>query len=375
MPVLRTDVCVVTFNRISVDARNFNFIRTFLDLGLSVITISLKDRTAHLPFIDEKFFPLFLNISEHHNTLLRLREFIQMGLRLANSISARYVLASDVYSLPIAKKIQKRSKAKLIYDSREIYSALASLEDEPTKQRLLTAFEKHYVKTVDNIIVTGELDREIIGERFPNKPIAIIKNYPSNIKITEPVDYRAKYKLPPDSIIILYQGKLLMWRGIERITSALKFNPRLYFVIVGDGEGKSLLYMDSLLYGINVAKRVIFAGEVPYFELANWTAGADIGAALIESITLSYKLALPNKLFEYCKAGIPVIASDLPAIRAVFERYPFGKAIDPDIRPIELASILLELYDNKDEYSKETEIAAAEFSWENQIQTIRELLV
>lgn len=369
---IKSDVCIVTFNRISTDARNFNFIRTFLDFGLSVTAISLNDNIV-LPFPEKGFYPIFIDVPNIGRTLPRWREFSKQGTKIANSISTRFVLASDVYSLPIAKKIQRRCKAKLIYDSREIYSALASLEFNRGKQVLLTAFERFFVRTVDNIIVTGELDLEVLGRHFPNKPISIIKNFPSNSQIINPINYRSMLNLPSDSIIIIYQGRLLNCRGIEQVIHALKYNPRFYFMIIGEGEKKDSYIIETLLVGVD--KRVFFLGEVPYFELLNWTLGADIGTALIDPISLSYKLALPNKLFEYFKAGIPVVATDLPAIRRVFEKYPFGRLIEPNTHPKEIASALLDVYNNSYEYSEVVREAGHEFSWENQIQTIRELFV
>lgn len=373
MSKISSDVCIITFNHISTDARNFNFIQTFLNFGFSVTAISLKENNIVLSFPEEAFFPIFINVASIGRVLPRWLKFLKQGRKIASNINARYVLASDIYSLPIAKKIQRRCKAKLIYDSREIYSALASLEFTRSKQILLTAFERYFVRTVDNIIVTGELDLEILKEHFPNKPISIIKNFPGNSKITNPVDYRSMFNLPSDSIIIIYQGRLLNFRGIEPVIRAITHNPRFYFVIVGEGEGKEFFLIETFLAG--VSERVFFIGEVPYSELLNWTSGADIGIALIEPISLSYKLALPNKLFEYFKAGLPVVATDLPAIRTVFEKYPFGRLVEPSTRPEEIASVLLEIYNNSSEYCEIVRQAAQEFSWENQIQTIREIFV
>lgn len=370
---MNSDVCIVAFNRISTDARNFNFIQTLLDFGFSVTAISLKENDIVLPFPEKAFFPIFIDVPSIGRVLPRWLEFLKQGAKIANTIGTRFVLASDVYSLPIAKKIQKRCKAKLIYDSREIYSALASLEFNRSKQVLLTDFERYFTKTVDNIIVTGELDLEILSKHFPNKHISIIKNFPSNFQIQNPVDYRSMFNLPSDSIVIIYQGRLLNFRGIEPIIRAISHNPRFYFVIVGEGEAKERILNEALLAGVN--ERVFLVGEVPYFELLNWTLGANIGTVLIDPISLSYKLALPNKLFEYFKAGIPVVATALPAIRAVFEKYPFGRLIEPDTSPEEIASALFNVYNNNPEYSEIVRQAAREFSWENQVQTIRELFV
>ena len=68
-------------------------------------------------------------------------------------------------------------------------------------------------------------------------------------------------------------------------------------------------YTERLAKDLNVSERVHFCGVVPYRELHQWTCSADIGIVFIEPISFSYKLALPNKLFEYLYCEKPVIAS------------------------------------------------------------------
>jgi hypothetical protein len=57
---------------------------------------------------------------------------------------------------------------------------------------------------------------------------------------------------------------------------------------------------------------------------------ADYGLCLVENASLSDYYCLPNKLFEYCFAGVPVLASDFPEIRRLVEQYSLGVCCDPD---------------------------------------------
>jgi glycosyltransferase involved in cell wall biosynthesis len=69
--------------------------------------------------------------------------------------------------------------------------------------------------------------------------------------------------------------------------------------------------------------------SVPVRELPEWTASADIGLCLVEALGESYRLSLPNKLFEYLAAGLPVIASDLPEIARVLQDSRAGILVSP----------------------------------------------
>jgi glycosyltransferase involved in cell wall biosynthesis len=61
-------------------------------------------------------------------------------------------------------------------------------------------------------------------------------------------------------------------------------------------------------------------------------ACADVGGVLINNTSLNHYLSTPNKLFECLAAGVPVVASDFPAIRDVVigSGEPLGIVVDPD---------------------------------------------
>ena len=51
---------------------------------------------------------------------------------------------------------------------------------------------------------------------------------------------------------------------------------------------------------------------MPFDQLRRCTAAADVGLSLDRSTAGNFKFSLPNKLFDYLHAGIPVVCSDLP---------------------------------------------------------------
>ena len=63
---------------------------------------------------------------------------------------------------------------------------------------------------------------------------------------------------------------------------------------------------------------------MPHEDLLALTATADFGLSLIEPVSLSYEYCMPNKLFEYMMAGVPVIVSPTVEQRKLVERYGSG---------------------------------------------------
>jgi glycosyltransferase involved in cell wall biosynthesis len=79
-----------------------------------------------------------------------------------------------------------------------------------------------------------------------------------------------------------------------------------------------------------VYERVAFTTPVPPEEVVETARPATVGLALIQPVCLSYRMSLPNKLFEYMAAGIPVLGSDLPVISSFIQEHGVGLVARPD---------------------------------------------
>jgi len=94
---------------------------------------------------------------------------------------------------------------------------------------------------------------------------------------------------------------------------------------------------------------------------------ADCGLCLIEDVSLSDRLCLPNKLFEYAFAGIPVLASRLHEIARVVNEYRLGACCDNDADSIEAAVLKIER-----EGLARPEADLTELSWDTQAKRLQE---
>ena len=80
--------------------------------------------------------------------------------------------------------------------------------------------------------------------------------------------------------------------------------------------------------GVGAADRLHVLAPVAPDEVIAYAASADIGVSPIVPSCLNYRYSLPNKLFQYMAAGIPVVASDLPQVREVVEGARCGLVVD-----------------------------------------------
>ncbi|BAF59285.1 glycosyltransferase [Pelotomaculum thermopropionicum SI] len=127
--------------------------------------------------------------------------------------------------------------------------------------------------------------------------------------------------------LAVYSGHLKEGRGLENLLEAWAGVPcraALAFVGYGPLEVKLRQVVQSARL-----KNVHFLPAVQAWELPEFICGASLGLVLTEESDLNSRFSLPNKLFEYTAAGVPVLASDLPEIRRLVTKYDTGVLVDP----------------------------------------------
>ena len=97
--------------------------------------------------------------------------------------------------------------------------------------------------------------------------------------------------------------------------------------MIGDGRCEAALKAQVQQAGLK--EKVYFIPRVPFGELHNYTCAADLGLCLIKGTGKSFYYSMPNKMFEYMMAGLPVLASDFPEMRSVVQASGAGQVVDP----------------------------------------------
>lgn len=246
---------------------------------------------------------------------------------IAASIPARAYHASDLYVLPALADAARQHGATLTYDARELYPYVASTVGRPWARIFWRAIERRYIRKADAVITVSEGIAERLVELYGIDSPGIVYNVPPRPPVRSSSRLRIAVGSPSNAVIILHQGQLRPYRGCELLLDAMRDVDTAVLVFLGDGPLKQRLR--ELSQKSDLERQVFFLDPVPSAELLAYTASADIGVTLLEDICLNHRLALPNKLFEYLSANIPVIASDLPEIRRVVAEHNVGLVVNP----------------------------------------------
>lgn len=366
------DVCIVSFSTADTDGRTLNFVRTLIKLNKRVCLIALQ---GSKPPSDYDFDLITIPDKPNSRVITRWYRFIRSVRRLIGTIEADIIVAGDLFSLPAASMMSRHGNMKLIYDSREIYSALGPIHNKKMKQIILTFIEGRYIKYVSEFIISGKMDEDILRRQFnTDLPFHIVMNLPPFKAHIKSNLIRETFSIDRDKYIVLYQGAILPGRGLDLSIRAMEYLSNAHLCIIGGGTYLGKIKNDVKRLGIS--HKVHFTGEISYSNLHKWTCSADIGLSLFENVSKSYELALPNKLFEYCMANIPTIASDLPAMRDIIEENKIGELFDMSSGAEELAVGLKEMLvpERLVAFAKSCMIASRRFCYESQEEIILKIV-
>lgn len=302
--------------------------------------------------------------------LLCYMKFGWKCLKEAKEYSPDIISAHDLAALAIAMRIRHklRRSVKVIYDSHELTSEMASNQHLPRfivdGKRLL---EKYLIKRVDAVMVVSNSIAKYNYEKYKLKRVPyVIRNIPERGNVAEKSTYfRTFYKIRPDQTILLYQGAIRAGRGIHKILEAMSMlDENIVLILMGYGDLKSV---GEQITDMQLGNRVFLHDAVPYHDLIKYSSGADIGISLIENYCLSYYYCLPNKLFEYIQAGIPVLCSDFPDMSSIVKKYEIGETADPEDKEDIVNKILLIVKKLKSgEYKGPLKKAGTELCWETE---------
>lgn len=284
---------------------------------------------------------------------------------------AALYLASDLYVLPALAEAARRHGGRLVYDSRELYAALDSTAGRPLVAAVWRAVERRHIRRADAVLTVGEAIADRLVTAYGIDRPTVLYNAPEAGLDGDPSLLRTRLGLPDDGrLLVLYQGLFRPGRGLPALVEAAHAVDGVRLVLIGEGAFEG----EVARLGAGLGDRLAVHPFVPPDDLAALTPGADLGACLIEPLTESLRLSLPNKLFEYLSAGVPVLASPLPEIRRVAEGA--GVLADPQ-DPEAVADALRSALDPvaRAAWASHAREALGPYTWTTGRETFRRLIL
>lgn len=276
------------------------------------------------------------------------------------------ILANDLDTLPANYLISRVKKIPLVYDSHEYFTEVPELVNRPKIKRIWEWIEQIILPNIKFAYTVCESIAIIYREKY-GVPFRVVRNLPFSYSVDTTADENAVEKR------VIYQGSVNMGRGLEQAIKAMKYIKNVRLIIAGDGDIKTKL--ENLAKKENLTARVEFTGRLSFEELLKLTLTAHLGLSIEEDLGLNYRFTLPNKLFDYIQARIPVLVTDLPEMAAIVNQYKIGVIIN-SIEPKFLAKRIDDALRNNKErkiWFENLPSAANELIWENEEKIVKEI--
>lgn len=116
-------------------------------------------------------------------------------------------------------------------------------------------------------------------------------------------------RAPRDRLTLIYAGAHGPANGLDVVLEAaalLKDDPRVRFLLVGDGPSKAPLQAQAVALGL---ANVEFRDPLPKPDLVRLMAEVDGGLMVLKETPLFAYGVSPNKLFDYFGASLPVVCN------------------------------------------------------------------
>lgn len=240
------------------------------------------------------------------------------------------VHAHDAAMLLPGALLARLTGARLVYDSHELATGVEYRSG--AWELLVGALEAALVPRCAAVITVSDGIADRLRARYGLRSRPTVLRNVCDLPAPGPPDgtrLRARLGIETGEPLVLHQGSAAPGRGCETLIRAVSAMPGVHLALLGAADDPNADELVALAGVQSAATRVHVLPSVALDELLAHTAEADVGVSLLSDSCENHRVALPNKLFEYLAAGVPVVTSALPELERVVCGRAIGWTVDP----------------------------------------------
>jgi len=360
-------IIVSVTNDLVTDNRVHKVCTSLVKMGFEVLLLGRK--LPNSPALEKRQYATkLLNLAFKNGPLFYAEYNLRLFFLLMVS-KTDILLSNDLDSLPANYLVSKFRNKKLVFDSHEYFTEVPELINRPRTQKIWKWIEKRIVPNIKYAYSVCDSIAELFKSEYEVK-FGVVRNIPEK---QEAFEIPEEKKINTNKKIVIYQGAINIGRGLPEVISAMQYTKNVLLLIVGSGD-----IMDQVkkqVTDLRLEDKVQLMGRMPSGEVKYYTAQADLGLSIEKDMGLNYRFALPNKLFDYIAAQVPVMVTNLPEMAKLVNHYQIGIIIDSH-EPEYLAKKIEEAVSNEDrrkQWKVNLVKAAEELVWENEEKVLREI--
>lgn len=294
----------------------------------------------------------WLLLPQHVNRALR--RWVAQAEPLARARTFDIVHAHDFTALPLGARLARERDVPLVYDAHEFWPGRDRHgRAAPYQHWRDTRAERRLGSTAAEVVTVGPELAQLLDKHFGWHDVTVVRN-------TFPM--RDTGEPPAAPVAAVYAGRIGPGRDLETVIAAAPDLAPLRTVLIGPADGGYLAGLDTS------AADVLDA--LPIDEASELLRTSGIALVTLSDKWLNNRIGMPNKLFMAVRAGVPVVASDLPALRRLVTEHGIGRLYRPG-DPASLVRAVREVQASYGELTAAVVRARAELSWERDAEVLR----
>jgi glycosyltransferase involved in cell wall biosynthesis len=254
----------------------------------------------------------WLLLPQHVNR--QLRRWVAQAGELAAARQFDVVHAHDFTALPLGARLARERNLPLVYDAHEFWPG-RDRHGRPTpwQRRREKSLERRLGASAAAVVTVGPELADLLDQHYGWRDVAVVRN-------TFPMG-AADPQARPAPTAVIYAGRVGPGRDLETVVAAAPALLPLRTVLVGPADGGYVARLPT--------DDVEVRASLPLDAASTLLRESGIALVTLSDRWLNNRIGMPNKLFMAVQAGVPVVASDLPALRRLVREHDLGCLYQP----------------------------------------------
>ena len=349
-------ICTVT-NDLNYDQRMNRICSTLTEAGYDVTLVGFLRKTSK-PLLNRPFKQLRIPIIAEKGKIMYAHYWIKLFFFLLFA-KVDIICAIDLDTILPVYYVSKLRGKKRVYDAHELFTELKEVISRPAIHRMWKWIAKHTVPHFKYGYTIGECYADALNKAY-DVNYGIVRNA-TVLKPFEP--------LSKQEVFILYQGAVNVGRCFEQLIPAMHM---VNAPLVICGEGNFYTQAQDLVKKHGLEAKISFKGYVPPNDLTAYTRTASIGITLFEDTSLSNRLSLANRFFDYMHYAVPQLCIKYPEYEKVNAQFEVACLIE-EVTPDNIAACLNKMLADTAYYNSLKNnclLARQKYCWQEETKTL-----
>jgi glycosyltransferase involved in cell wall biosynthesis len=258
--------------------------------------------------------------------------------RYVEEAKPRFIHTHDYHAVPLGFEFTRRLRDRghrvhWLHDFHEYVPGYDHMEAD--WQEAILAHEERAVRAMDHRFTVSPLIATWLEDRYGlAKAPTVVLNTPSREALGVEFERTVRHDLglAGDVDLIVYTGGVSELRGVHTVVEALAADPGWHFAVVTNEVGPYIARLQRIAADGGYGDRLHFLPYVQPHEVAAYVRDASIGVMPFRRYG-NTDASLPNKLYDYLHAGLPMAASNCTLIQEFLETWQVGEVFkEEDVR-------------------------------------------